>query len=61
MLNSITIWMHDGLVSSYYVPRWSIFVDYLATTSHSTYNASALAARLLAFEEGWQTQIGVRC
>ncbi|KAK5008982.1 hypothetical protein LTR60_003264 [Cryomyces antarcticus] len=66
--NQITLWgptgqINDyaskawgGLIASYYVPRWTLFVDYLTATRPSSYNATALAARLRSFEEGWQTQ-----
>lgn len=45
----------SGLISTYYKPRWQIFVDYLQATSAASYNASALHAELLAFELKWQT------
>lgn len=66
--NQITLWgphgeINDyaskswgGLVSSYYVPRWTIFVDYLTSTPHISYNATSLAGQLLAFELGWQAE-----
>lgn len=66
--NQITLWgptgqisdyaskSWGGLVSSYYVPRWTMFVEYLAATPVSQYNATALNSRLLAFEEDWQLQ-----
>ena len=44
-----------GLVSSYYVPRWTIFVDYLGSSSRASENATALADQLLEFELAWQT------
>jgi alpha-N-acetylglucosaminidase len=45
-------------VSSYYIPRWRIFVDYLATTASSPagFNETVLAGRLETFEIGWQTE-----
>lgn len=64
--NQITLWgpkgeVHDyaskqwsGLVSSYYAPRWKIFVDYLKSTSPASFNATVLDAKLLDFELGWQ-------
>ncbi len=44
-----------GLISSYYVPRWEMFVDFTlnSTTSAAGVN-SGLRAALLAFEETWQ-------
>ena len=69
--NQITLWGPDGeisdyaskqwggLISSYYVPRWQMFVDStlnaLEPTAANGQN-DALAARLLAFEEDWQMQ-----
>lgn len=44
----------SGLVSTYYVPRWQIFVNYLESTPSASYNATALHNQLLAFEEKWQ-------
>ena len=43
-----------GLVSSYYVPRWEKFVDYLA--SASVYNKTAFTAELLQSAETWVEQ-----
>lgn len=43
-----------GLVSSYYIPRWTIFADYLKSTNKTSYNSSALNAQLLNFELAWQ-------
>lgn len=66
--NQITLWGPDGeisdyaskswggLVSSYYIPRWTMFVDYLAATPVTKYNTTAFVAQLLKFEESWQTQ-----
>ena len=64
--NQITLWGPNaqisdyaskswgGLVSSYYIPRWTIFVNYLGSSSRASYNATALAAQLLQFELAWQ-------
>ncbi|KAJ5120246.1 hypothetical protein N7448_010915 [Penicillium atrosanguineum] len=64
--NQITLWGPDGeisdyaakqwggLLSSYYVPRWRIFVEYLKSTPAVSYNASMLQDRLLEFELKWQ-------
>lgn len=66
--NQITLWgptgqisdyaskTWSGLVSSYYRPRWAMFLDYLAATPPDGYNATALAADLLVFAEQWQLQ-----
>jgi len=66
--NQITLWgptgqisdyaskSWGGLVSSYYVSRWTMFVEYLVATPVSQYNATAFSARLLSFEEDWQLQ-----
>lgn len=44
----------SGLVSTYYKPRWQIFVDYLESTPTEFYNATALHDELLDFEMRWQ-------
>jgi alpha-N-acetylglucosaminidase len=44
----------SGLVSTYYKPRWQIFVDYLHATPAASYNATALHDQLLSFELKWQ-------
>ncbi|KAJ5930164.1 hypothetical protein N7466_005657 [Penicillium verhagenii] len=66
--NQITLWgprgeitdyaskQWGGLVSSYYIPRWKIFVEYLESTTASSYNTTALGDQLLGFELAWQTQ-----
>lgn len=66
--NQITLWGPSGqisdyaskswagLVSSYYVPRWQKFIDYLASTSPAGYNQTAFAASLLQWEEIWVQQ-----
>jgi alpha-N-acetylglucosaminidase len=44
-----------GLVGSYYLPRWRIFLEYLDEVGSVTnYNATELHGRLLEFEESWQ-------
>lgn len=67
--NQITLWGPDGeisdyaskswggLVSSYYIPRWKIFIEYLEATTPSTYNATELSAKLLDFGLQWQTEV----
>ncbi|KAJ5769528.1 hypothetical protein N7520_004087 [Penicillium odoratum] len=66
--NQITLWgprgeitdyaskQWGGLISSYYIPRWKIFVEYLQTATVSAYNDTILGDRLLDFELGWQKQ-----
>ena len=44
----------SGLISTYYKPRWEIFVDYLQATPAGSYNATALHNELLSFEVKWQ-------
>lgn len=43
-----------GLVSTYYVPRWEMFLKYIESTPHEDYNASALHAQIKDFELQWQ-------
>ncbi|OIW28203.1 putative alpha-N-acetylglucosaminidase [Coniochaeta ligniaria NRRL 30616] len=45
-----------GLVSSYYVPRWQMFIDYLVSTPLTDYNQTAFAAGLLQWEVTWVQQ-----
>lgn len=64
--NQITLWGPDGeitdyaskqwagVVSSYYIPRWTIFIGYLKGTSAATYNSTELSDMLLDFARGWQ-------
>ncbi|KAJ5593927.1 uncharacterized protein N7459_000135 [Penicillium hispanicum] len=66
--NQITLWgpsgqitdyaskQWAGLVSSYYVPRWRLFVEYLNSTPVTSYNSTELQAKILDFELQWQTQ-----
>ena len=66
--NQITLWgprgeitdyaskQWGGLVSSYYVPRWKMFVEYLKSTPVSAYNDTVLQDRLMKFELGWQKE-----
>ncbi|KAK5996206.1 Alpha-N-acetylglucosaminidase [Cladobotryum mycophilum] len=63
--NQVTIWgpsgqisdyaskSWSGLVSSYYIPRWKMFVDYLVNTNPSAYNQTEFNAKLLKWELGW--------
>ncbi|KOS20680.1 Alpha-N-acetylglucosaminidase [Escovopsis weberi] len=43
----------SGLVLTYYVPRWTMFVNYLVATAPSAYNQTAFNAELLKWELGW--------
>lgn len=64
--NQVTLWGPDGqitdyaskswsgLVSSYYIPRWNIFLDYISSTHVASYNTTALTGQLMAFEQSWQ-------
>ncbi|KAJ5965263.1 hypothetical protein N7481_011977 [Penicillium waksmanii] len=66
--NQITLWGPNGeitdyaskgwagLVSTYYVPRWQIFIDYLKSTPTASYNSTAFVEKLRAFEQGWQEE-----
>ncbi|KAK5110216.1 hypothetical protein LTR62_006212 [Meristemomyces frigidus] len=48
----------SGLISSYYIPRWELFVNYTLNGSPAKNGGNApLAKALLAFEEGWQVQV----
>ncbi|KKK12043.1 hypothetical protein P175DRAFT_0554948 [Aspergillus ochraceoroseus IBT 24754] len=64
--NQITLWgprgeisdyaskTWSGLVSSYYIPRWAMFVSYLASTPTESYNQTVFDTMLLDFELEWQ-------
>lgn len=67
--NQITLWgpsgqisdyaskQWAGLISSYYVPRWQMFIDSLLNGTTAVNGANAgFASSLLAFEEEWQIQ-----
>ncbi|KAJ5884746.1 hypothetical protein N7495_009256 [Penicillium taxi] len=66
--NQVTLWGPDGevtdyaskqwggLLSSYYVPRWKLFVEYVKETPVASYNDTALKEELLKFELDWQQQ-----
>ena len=66
--NQITLWgpngeisdyaskQWGGLVSSYYVPRWRMFIEYLKSTPTASYNVTELHAKLRAFELHWQDE-----
>ncbi|CEJ59702.1 hypothetical protein PMG11_08314 [Penicillium brasilianum] len=42
-----------GLVSTYYVPRWEMFVEYLKSTPPASYNQTEFNAQLLDFGIKW--------
>lgn len=48
-----------GMVGTYYLPRWEMFVDYLADTRRdgTVYNSTVFAAELLAFGQQWDVEI----
>lgn len=46
----------SGLVSSYYLPRWTTFIDYTTENPNSAYNGTELTANLLSFSESWQLE-----
>ncbi|KAJ5111598.1 hypothetical protein N7532_002133 [Penicillium argentinense] len=66
--NQITLWGPNGeitdyaskgwagLVSTYYMPRWHIFIDYLKSTPTASYNSTAFFEKLWGFEQQWQEQ-----
>ncbi|CAG8888802.1 unnamed protein product [Penicillium egyptiacum] len=66
--NQITLWgpngeisgyaskQWGGLVSSYYVPRWRMFVEYLKSTPTGSYNATEIHAMIRDFELRWQDE-----
>ncbi|KAG2121605.1 glycoside hydrolase family 89 protein [Suillus clintonianus] len=68
--NQITLWgptgeINDyaskqwgGLVGTYYVPRWTAFVEYLVGTkaNGTAYNATTVANAMLMIGEQWDTQ-----
>lgn len=67
--NQITLWgpngeINDygskqwaGLIRSYYVPRWSMFVDYTLSGSTSAAGVNqALSDSLTKFQQAWQNQ-----
>ncbi|KAJ5749368.1 uncharacterized protein N7511_011064 [Penicillium nucicola] len=66
--NQITLWgpngeisdyaskQWSGLVSSYYLPRWRLFVEYLKSTPTTSYNETELKSNLRLFEMQWQTE-----
>ena len=45
-----------GLIRTYYIPRWQIFIAYLAEMEVAKYNEEALKDRLREFEVKWQHQ-----
>lgn len=67
-LNQITLWgpsgqvtdyaskSWNGLVSSYYIPRWQMFIEYLVDTKPAQYNQTAFTSELLKWELQWQNE-----
>lgn len=45
-----------GLISTYYLPKWKMFVEYLASTPVAGYNQTAFQSQLLDFDLKWQTE-----
>lgn len=66
--NQITLWgpngeivdyaskQWSGMVSTFYLPRWRIFIQYLKTTPPASYNATELTGRLMEFDLKWQDE-----
>jgi alpha-N-acetylglucosaminidase len=66
--NQITLWgpngeingyaskVWGGLVRSYYLPRWKIFLQYLDDHPVDTYNGTELTGDLLNFSQRWQIE-----
>ncbi|KAJ5161345.1 hypothetical protein N7492_006737 [Penicillium capsulatum] len=64
--NQITLWGPNGeisdyaskqwagLVSSYYVPRWALFIAYFSSTPAAAYNETELNGDIRKFELSWQ-------
>jgi alpha-N-acetylglucosaminidase len=46
----------SGLVSTYYIPRWQKFIDYLVDTPPDEYNQTEFEAELLEWELVWVDQ-----
>lgn len=66
--NQITLWgpngeiadyaskQWSGLISSFYIPRWRIFIEYLKSTPPALYNATKITGQLMEFELKWQDE-----
>lgn len=66
--NQLTLWgpngeindyaskVWSGLVSSYYLPRWTAFADYITNTPPSDYNGTELKSSFMSFSESWQNE-----
>ncbi|KAJ5153536.1 uncharacterized protein N7482_010014 [Penicillium canariense] len=64
--NQITLWgptgqiadyaskQWSGVVSSFSIPRWQIFIKYLKSMPPASFNATELTAQLMDFELHWQ-------
>ena len=48
----------SGLISTYYLPRWELFSQYLLTVPFELYNATELHQDMRAFELKWQNEGG---
>lgn len=66
--NQITLWGPNGeiadyaskpwsgLISSFYISRWRIFIEYLKSTPPALYNATKITGQLMEFELKWQDE-----
>ncbi|GLI80722.1 hypothetical protein PoHVEF18_009079 [Penicillium ochrochloron] len=66
--NQITLWgpngeiadyaskQWSGLISSFYIPRWRIFIKYLKSTPPASYNSTEITGQLINFELKWQSE-----
>jgi alpha-N-acetylglucosaminidase len=66
--NQITLWgpngeiadyaskQWSGLISSFYIPRWRIFIKYLKSTPPASYNSTEITGQLINFELKWQNE-----
>lgn len=45
------------MISTFYLPRWRIFIEYLKWTPPASYNATELTGRLMNFDLEWQHEI----
>jgi alpha-N-acetylglucosaminidase len=71
--NQITLWRPQGqindyaskswagLVSTYYLPRWEMFVQYLSSTPPVSYDVTEWDVQLLDFGLRWQEQTWKAC
>ncbi|KAJ5561889.1 hypothetical protein N7461_000650 [Penicillium sp. DV-2018c] len=66
--NQVTLWgpngeisdyaskQWGGLVSSYYIPRWRMFIEYLKSTPVESHNATEVHSKIRTFELRWQDE-----